>query len=38
MKGHWDSPGGPIFGNPLANAGDTGLIPGQGRPYMLQSN
>ena len=25
-------------GSPPANAGDTGLIPGQGRPHMPQSN
>ena len=26
----WDSPGGPVVKNPPSNAGDSGLIPGQG--------
>ena len=29
-----DFPGGPVVKNPLANAGDTGLIPGLGRFHM----
>ena len=33
-----DFPGGPVGKNPPANAGDTGLIPGLGRPYVLQNN
>ena len=28
-------PGGSVVKNPPANAGDTGLIPGPGRSYML---
>ena len=31
-------PGGPVVRNPPANAGDTGLIPGPGRSYMLCSS
>ena len=31
-------PDGPVVKNPLANAGDTGSIPGPGRPHMLWSN
>ena len=30
--------GGPVVKNPLANSGDTGLIPGPGRFHMPQSN
>ena len=33
-----DFPGGPVVKNPPAKAGDMGLIPGPGRPYMLWSN
>ena len=33
-----DFPGGPVFKNSPADAGDTGLIPGPGRSHMLQSN
>ena len=33
-----DFPGGPVVENLLANAGDTGLIPGPGRSHMLQSS
>ena len=29
-------PDGPVDKNPPANAGDMGLIPGQGRSHMLQ--
>ena len=31
-------PGGAVVKNPLANAGDMGSSPGQGRSYMLRSN
>ena len=31
-------PGGSVFMNPPANAGDTGSIPAPGRPYMLWGN
>ena len=31
-------PGGTVVKNPPANAGDTGLSPGQGRSHMLRSN
>ena len=31
-------PGGSVVKNLPVNAGDTGLIPGPGRPNMLQSN
>ena len=31
-------PGGSVVKNPPANAGDTGLIPGQGRSHMPQGN
>ena len=31
----WDFPGGPVDGNPLADAGDTGSIPSPGRFHML---
>ena len=30
MNGLWDFPGGPVVKNPPYNAGDVGLIPGQG--------
>ena len=30
--------GGSVVRNPLPNAGDTGLIPYQGRPHMSQNN
>ena len=33
-----DFPGGPVFENLLANAGDTDLITGPGRSHMLRSN
>ena len=33
-----DFPGGPVVKNLLANAGDTGSIPGLGRLHMSQSN
>ena len=33
-----DFPGGAVDKNPPANAGDTGSIPGPGRPHMLQGN
>ena len=33
-----DFPGGTVVKNPPANAGDTGSIPGPGRPRMPQSN
>ena len=33
-----DFPGGIVVENPPANAGDTGSIPGLGRPHMPQSN
>ena len=33
-----DFPGGAVVKNPLANAGDTGSIPGLGRSHMLRSN
>ena len=31
-------PGGTVFKNPSANAGDTGSSPGPGRSHMPQSN
>ena len=34
----WDFPGSPVGKNLLANAGDTGLIPGPGRSHMLKNN
>ena len=34
----WDFPGGTVDKNPLANAGDIGLIPGPGRFQMPWSN
>ena len=34
----WDFPGGTLDKNRLANAGDTGSIPAQGRSHMPQSN
>ena len=33
-----DFPGGTVVKNPLANAGDTGSIPGLGRSHMPRSN
>ena len=33
-----DFPGGVVFKNPPANAGDKGLIPRPGRSHMPQSN
>ena len=33
-----DFPGGTVVKNPLANAGDTGSIPGPGRSHMPQGN
>ena len=30
----WDFPGGLVVNNPLANAGDTGSIPGLGRSHV----
>ena len=33
-----DFAGGPLAKNPLASAGDTDLIPDQGRSHELQSN
>ena len=33
-----DFPGGTVVKNPLANAGDTGSIPGPGRSHMPRSN
>ena len=33
-----DFPGGMVVKNPLANAGDTGSIPGPGRAHMPRSN
>ena len=33
-----DFPGGAVVKNLLANAGDTGSIPGPGRSHMPQSN
>ena len=38
LKQMQDFAGGPGVGNPSANAGDTGLIPGPGRLHMLRSN
>ena len=29
----WDFPGGPVIKNPLFNAGEKGLIPGQGTKF-----
>ena len=34
----WGFPGGLAVKNLLANSGDTGLIPGLGRPHMSWSN
>ena len=34
----WDFPSAPVVKNLLVNAGDMGLIPGQGRFHMLLSN
>ena len=36
--GFRDFPGGTVVGNPPANAGDTGSIPGLGRSHMPWSN
>ena len=33
-----DFPGGPVVKNPPSNAGDTGSIPGLGRPHMLRGS
>ena len=33
-----DFPGGTVIKNTPANAGDTGLVPGPGRPHMPRSN
>ena len=33
-----DFPGGAVVKNPPASAGDTGLIPGPGRPHMPRSS
>ena len=33
----WDVPGGTVDGNPLANEGDMGSIPGPGRFHMVWS-
>ena len=33
-----DFPGGPVVGDPPANAGDMGFIPGPGGSHMLQGN
>ena len=33
-----DTPGGTVDTNPPSSAGDTGSIPGPGRPQMAQSN
>ena len=38
LKKARDLPGGAAVKNPLANAGDTGLSPGQGRSHMPWSN
>ena len=37
-KSLWEFPGGPVVKNPLANAGDTGLIPSPGRSHMPLGN
>ena len=37
-KRHMDFLGGPVVKNPLANAGDTGSIPGPGRFHRLWGN
>uniref|UniRef100_A0A8C6BNX3 Uncharacterized protein n=1 Tax=Monodon monoceros TaxID=40151 RepID=A0A8C6BNX3_MONMO len=37
LKAHY-FPGGTVVGNPPANAGDTGSIPGQGRSCMPRSS
>ena len=34
----WDFPGGPMVKNAPVNAGDIGLIPGQGRFHLLKGN
>ena len=38
FKNKWDFPGGPVVKNLPANAGDTGLIPGQGRRRVPRSS
>ena len=38
FKNYGDFPGGAVVENPLANAGDTGSIPGPGRAHMPRSN
>ena len=35
---NWNFPGGAMVKNPLANAGNTGSIPGPGRSHMPRSN
>ena len=37
IKMCWDIPGGTVDGNPLANEGDMGSIPGPGRFHMVWS-
>ena len=38
IESTWYFPGGAVVKNPPANAGDTGSIPGLGRPHIPQSN
>ena len=38
LKGARCFPGGPVEKSPPANAGDTGSIPGPGRPHVLRGN
>ena len=38
LKNNRDFPGGAVFKNPPANAGDTGLIPGPGRSHVPWSS
>ena len=38
IKYSWDFPGGTVFKNPPANAGDTRSRPGLGRSHMPLSN
>ena len=38
LRQHKDFPGGPVFKNPPANAGDMGLIPGPEILHMLWGN
>ena len=33
-----DFPGGPVVKNPPVNAGDTGSVPGPGRPHIPKGN